>query len=111
MLAQAEGALEGGRAYLYRTVDMAWQKAQDNEALELADIASIRLATVTAAQQALETLHFMQEIAGTAAVLDPTFARSARDFEVARHHMQLQTHVVEDVGRVLVGMQPRNPMF
>jgi alkylation response protein AidB-like acyl-CoA dehydrogenase len=111
MLAQAEGALEGGRAYLYRNVDMAWQKVQDDKALELVDIASIRLSIVTAAQRALETLHLMQEIAGTAAVLDPTFDRNARDFEVARHHMQLQTHVVEDVGRVLVGMQPRNPMF
>ena len=53
----------------------------------------------------------MQEMAGTAAVLDPAFDRASRDLEVARHHMQLQTHIVEDVGRVLLGMDPRNPLF
>jgi indole-3-acetate monooxygenase len=111
MLAQAEGALEGGRAYLYQNIDVAWQTVLRGEALTIDEVARVRLAIATAAQRALEALHLMQEIAGTSAVLDPTFDRHARDFEVARHHMQLQSHVVEDVGRVLLGMQPRNPMF
>ncbi|MFT4563333.1 MAG: alkylation response protein AidB-like acyl-CoA dehydrogenase [Gammaproteobacteria bacterium] len=111
MLAQAEGALEGGRAYLYQNIDIAWQTVLRGDPLTIDEIARVRLAIVLAAQRALESLHLMQEIAGTSAVLDPTFDRHARDFEVARHHMQLQTHVAEDVGRVLLGMQPRNPMF
>jgi indole-3-acetate monooxygenase len=111
MLAQAEGALEGGRAYLYQNIELAWQTVLRGDPLTLQEIASVRLAIVSAAQRALESLHLMQEIAGTSAVLDPAFDRNARDFEVARHHMQLQSHIVEDVGRVLLGMQPRNPMF
>jgi alkylation response protein AidB-like acyl-CoA dehydrogenase len=111
MDALAEAALEGGRAYLYQNVDRAWQAVQNNQTLDVNAIANVRLAVVWSAQRALESLHLMQEIAGTAAVLDPAFDRASRDLEVARHHMQLQTHVVEDVGRVLLGMDPRNPLF
>lgn len=111
MLAEAEAALEGGRAFLYRNVERAWDAVQRDQALSLIDVANTRLAIVWSARQALQSLHGMQEMAGTGAVLDAAFDRSARDLEVARHHMQLQTHVVEDVGRVLTGFEPRNPMF
>lgn len=111
MLAEAEAALEGGRAYLYQNAARAWQAVKNNETLDVTAIANVRLAVVWSAQRALESLHLMQEMAGTAAVLDPAFDRASRDLEVARHHMQLQTHIVEDVGRVLLGMDPRNPLF
>lgn len=111
MLAEAEAALEGGRAFLYRNVERVWDTVQRNEALSLLDIANTRLAIVWSARQALASLHGMQEMAGTGAMFDAAFDRNARDLEVARHHMQLQTHVTEDVGRVLTGMEPRNPMF
>ena len=110
-LARAEAALESGRAYLYQNVEQAWQAVLSGEVMEVNDIARVRLAIVWAAECALQSLHLMQDIAGTSAVLDPAFDRAARDLEVARHHMQLQTHVTEDVGRVLVGMAPRNPLF
>lgn len=111
MLAEAEAALEGGRAYLYRNVEQLWDAVQRKETLSLIDIATTRLAIVWSARQALASLHRMQEMAGTGAMFDAAFDRNARDLEVARHHMQLQTHVVEDVGRVLTGFEPRNPMF
>lgn len=111
MLAEAEASLEGGRAYLYRHVEEVWEMAQNRQTLSLADIAKARLAIVFSARSAINSLHLMQEMAGTGAVLDETFDRAARDIEVARHHMQLQTHIVEDVGRVLLGFRPRNPMF
>lgn len=111
MLAQAEAAIEGGRAYLYQNVQEAWQSVQLGRALDLAAIARVRLAIVFAAQRAQEAVRLIQELGGTASVFEPTLDRAVRDLNVARHHFQLQAHVTEDVGRVLLGMGVRNPMF
>ena len=111
MLAEAEASIEGGRAYLYRTVNDAWSTLETDGSLDIAAVARVRLAVVFAARKALEALNLMQEIGGTATSLDAAFDRFVRDMNVARHHLQLQTHVLEDVGRVLVGKLPRNPLF
>ena len=110
-LAQAEAAIEGGRAYFYQAVRDAWAAVQRGETLDVAAVARVRLAVVFAAQRAQEAVRLTQEIGGTAAVFDPALDRAARDLNVARHHLQLQAHVTEDVGRVLLGIAPRNPMF
>jgi alkylation response protein AidB-like acyl-CoA dehydrogenase len=110
-LAQAEASLEAGRAYLHRAVDAAWNRALAGDPFDTDAVADLRLAIVWSARQAVAALHLMQDIAGTGAVLDADFDRAARDLAVARQHMQLQGHVLEDVGRVRVGLQPRNPLF
>jgi alkylation response protein AidB-like acyl-CoA dehydrogenase len=110
-LALAEAALEGGRAYLYRSVEDAWRQVESGRPLEQTGVAGVRLAVVFAAQQAMHAVHLIHELGGTAAVLDPFLDRTLRDSHVARQHLQLQDHIVEDVGRVLVGMAPQNPMF
>ncbi|MGE0483466.1 MAG: acyl-CoA dehydrogenase family protein [Gammaproteobacteria bacterium] len=110
-LAQAEASLEGGRAYLYRAVDTAWARARAGDAFSVEAVADLRLAIVWSARQAVSALNLMQDIAGTGAVLDADFDRAARDIAVARQHMQLQGHILEDVGRVRVGLPPRNPLF
>ncbi|MSQ66889.1 MAG: hydroxylase [Gammaproteobacteria bacterium] len=111
MLAQAEAAIEGGRAYLYQNVQQAWDAVQRGTVLEVADVARVRLAIVFAARRAQEAVGMLQELGGTASIFDPALDRCARDLNVARHHLQLQAHVVEDVGRVLLGLAPRNPLF
>ncbi|MGB1881270.1 MAG: acyl-CoA dehydrogenase family protein [Gammaproteobacteria bacterium] len=110
-LAQAEAAIEAGRAYLYQNVDAAWSHVERGGEMDLERVAAVRLSIVSAAKRALEAVDLMQGMAGTAAALDADFDRFVRDINVARHHLQLQQHVVEDVGRVLLGKTPRNPMF
>ena len=110
-LAQAEAALEGGRAYLYQSVQDAWDTVSRGASFDLTAVARARLAVVFAAQRALEAVNLIQEIGGSASIFEPTLDRAIRDLSVARHHVQLQSHIVEDVGRVLLGMTPRNPMF
>jgi alkylation response protein AidB-like acyl-CoA dehydrogenase len=110
-LAEAEAAIEGGRAYLYQNVAAAWESVQQGTMLDMAAIAKVRLAVVFAAHRAVEAVQLIQQLGGTAAVLTPALDRAARDLSVARHHLQLQPHVVEDVGRVLLNLAPRNPMF
>lgn len=110
-LAEAEAALEGGRALLYRRVEHAWDAVRRGETLDRDAIAQVRLAVVFAARQALAAVHGAQQLAGSAAIYSPVLIRAARDLDVARHHFQLQPHIVEDVGRVMLGMAPRNLMF
>lgn len=110
-LADVEAALEGGRALFYQRVSALWQQVQDGTTPDLPTIAQVRLGVVHAARQAVTAVHTAQQLAGSAAIFDPLLTRAARDIDVARHHFQLQPHVMEDVGRVMLGQAPRNPMF
>ena len=110
-LAEAEAALEGGRAYLYQNVQQAWDGAMRGAVLVPAGVARVRLAVIFAARQALEAAQRTHALVGSAAIFDATLDRAVRDLNVARHHLQLQPHIVEDVGRVMLGLAPRNPMF
>ena len=110
-LAEAQGAIEAGRAYLAREVAALWQQVCAGQALTVTDVARTRLAVVIAARSAQDAVNTLQELAGTAGVFCPAFDRAVRDINVARHHLQLQTHVMEDIGRVMLGQAPLNPLF
>ena len=110
-LAEAEGAIEGGRAYLYREVARIWSGVQAGQPLAIDDIARTRVAIVFAARSALAAVDTIQTLGGTAGVLTPALDRAVRDINVARHHLQLQAHIMEDAGRVMLGMKPQNPLF
>lgn len=110
-LAEAEAAIEAGRAYLHREVASAWDAVCAGHTLDIETVARTRLAIVFAARSALAAVNTMQELGGTAGVFTPAFDRAVRDINVARHHLQLQAHVMEDIGRVMLGQQPVNPLF
>lgn len=110
-LAEAQGAIEAGRAYLRQEVAHCWQQVCAGQALTLTDVARTRLAIVVAARSALTAVNTLQDLGGTAGVFTPRFDRAVRDLQVARHHLQLQAHVMEDIGRVMLGQAPRNPLF
>ena len=111
-LAQAEAAIEGGRAYLYSAIENTIEVSRDRDPpLDRAEIAATRLAIVNAAHQSQKAMTILQEVTGTGAVLDTALDRGARDLNVASRHMQLQPHILEDAGRVLLGMSPKNPLF
>jgi len=111
LLAEAEAALRAARTYFYAEAERTWRHAVAGQSFDDVARADMRLAVVTAAHGAQAAVRAMQRAAGTSAVLDADFERAARDLEVARHHLQLQDHVLEDVGRVMLGLAPRNPMF
>ena len=110
-LAEAEAAIEAGRAYLHREVACAWDTVCSGQTLAIEAVARTRLAVVFAARSALAAVNTMQDLGGTAGVFTPAFDRAVRDINVARHHLQLQAHVMEDIGRVMLGQQPVNPLF
>ncbi|MEQ8659923.1 MAG: acyl-CoA dehydrogenase family protein [Gammaproteobacteria bacterium] len=111
LVAEAEAALRSARAYFYAEASRTWQHARAGHDFDATARADMRLAVVTASHGAQAAVRALQRAAGTSAVLDGAFDRAARDLEVARHHLQLQDHVLEDAGRVLLGSAPLNPMF
>ena len=110
-LAEAEAAIEGGRAYLYREIASIWAHVQAGGTLDINGIARTRLAIVFAARSALCAVDKIQALGGTAGILTPALDRAVRDINVARHHLQLQAHIMEDAGRVMLGIKPHNPLF
>jgi len=110
-LAEAEAAIEAGRAYLQREVARVWAEVCAGGTPDLDSVARTRLAIVFAARSALAAVNTMQDLGGTAGVIAANFDRAVRDINVARHHLQLQAHVMEDIGRVMLGQRPLNPLF
>lgn len=110
-LAEATGEVEAGRAYLHREVAALCAIAEAGDPIDAAAKARTRLAIVHAARAAVRAVELARTLAGTGAVFDADLDRAARDLAVARHHVQLQTHVMEDIGRVMLGQAPHNPLF
>ncbi|MGE0861362.1 MAG: acyl-CoA dehydrogenase family protein [Gammaproteobacteria bacterium] len=110
-LAEATAEVEAGRAYLQREVAAFCALVEAGGAPDAAARARTRLAIVHAARAALRAVDLARTLAGTGAVFDAGLDRAARDLAVARHHVQLQAHVMEDIGRVMLGQAARNPLF
>jgi len=111
-LARAEATLEAARAYLYAAVGDAWETASAGETVTLEQIARLRIAAVNATEQSVSAVDQYHAIAGTSAIRSSSpLDRALRDVHVAARHMNVQERMLEDAGRVLVGLAPTSPIF
>ncbi len=72
----------------------------------------MRLAASEAARIAAAVAHRVSTIAGgTSLYLKSPIQRMQRDADAVTHHFVLSPPVLEDAGRVLLGMEPTSPIF
>lgn len=107
-VAQAEGLVRSGRAFLFETVQQVWQEVLDNGAPTLEQRALLRLAATQAATQAAQAIDLMYHAAGTSSIwaYNP-LQRYFRDVHVVTQHAILSLPIYEMTGRVFLG-QPTN---
>lgn len=106
-VARAEAKLGAARAYLIETLASIYARADDVEAIEVADRARVRLACTNAIQGAIEVADFTYKAAGVDAIFPGSpFERRFRDMHTLSQQIQSRTSHYEDVGQVLLGMPP-----
>ena len=107
-LATAELRYRTCRAGVYEHAEYVWKHALDETQLSDYDKAIAHLLASDAAQAAVEVVELVCQAAGTTANrLDSPLERLARDVRVVRQHATVAPHHVDDVGRVLMGLEPR----
>ena len=106
-VARAEATLGAARAYLIETLASIYARADDVEAIEVADRARVRLACTNAIQGAIEVADYAYKAAGVEAIFPGSpFERRFRDIHTLSQQIQSRTAHFEEVGQVLLGMPP-----
>jgi alkylation response protein AidB-like acyl-CoA dehydrogenase len=111
-LAQAEGLVEAGRAYLYRSYDDAWRAGASGATFDARARAAMRLASVTSVKLAAQAVDLVHDAAGATAIQTSCdIERCWRDVHAMTQHVILSTGRYEVVGRVLFGLDPGTPVI
>ena len=106
-VAQAEARLLGARASILSLVDEQWETVTRGDLVETRDRAIFHIVASDAAKAAVEVVELVSEAAGTSANrLDDPLERINRDVRVVRQHATVAPHLIEDAGRVLLGLEP-----
>ncbi|MHC4989753.1 MAG: acyl-CoA dehydrogenase family protein [Planctomycetota bacterium] len=111
-IAQARGKLDAARAYFYSVLEKVWQRALNGDDLELSHRAEIQLACSHGVVAAAEAVRLVHAAAGASAIRnDQPFQRHFRDIHVITQHAFVSASRLEDVGQVLLGLEPDWPFL
>jgi indole-3-acetate monooxygenase len=111
-LAEAEGWLRAGRAYLFDSSDEVWRVGVAGTVFDREARAAARLASVTAVKLCIRAVDLVHEAAGMTAVQTSCpIERCWRDVHTLSQHVILATTRYEVVGRILLGLDPGSPII
>jgi len=111
-VARAEVRLRGARALVFELVAEVWDRAMRGAPTTDRDRALFQIACSDASAACAEAVEYVVEAAGTSANrLDSPLERCARDVRVIRRHVTVAPHLLEDGGRVLLGLDPQSIML
>ncbi len=111
-VARAEALLGAARARLFETIDELWRGACAGEEVTLRQRVDVRSASVFAATACAEVVDMVWTACGATSIRETSvIERCFRDVHAATQHMVVSERLLEDAGRVLFGLAPRNPIF
>jgi len=106
-IADAEASLRSARAFLYDALQDAWNAAESGRPVTTRESAILRLASVHATRAACEAVELAYHAAGSVSLLEASpLQRALRDVHAVRQHMMVADRYWQDVGRVLLGLEP-----
>jgi alkylation response protein AidB-like acyl-CoA dehydrogenase len=111
-VAQLESQLSGARSFVYDTMGSIWEAILAGDGFTPRQNALARIAAVEGARTAAAVAHRVSTIAGGSSLyLSSPIQRHARDADAVTHHFVVSPSVMEDAGRVLLGLDPTSPVF
>jgi alkylation response protein AidB-like acyl-CoA dehydrogenase len=111
-VADAEAALGGASGFVTDAVGDLWATVIAGDEPTVRQQALVRLACSDAVERCARAVTGLYESAGTA-MSDAAhpLARCFRDVHVIGQHLMVSPHVIDDAGRVLLGLEPLSPVF
>lgn len=111
-VASAEVRLRAARALVLESAAELWDAVRAHRAFPGRSRALFAIACADAARAAAEAVDTVAEAAGTTANrLDSPLERQQRDVRVIRQHVTVAPGLIEDGGRVLLGLEPESVML
>ncbi len=110
--AQAEAALRSARAFVFEAVSEAWDTVCPGEVVDRRQRALVRLACSHACQESIRAVELVHQAAGTSANYeDSLLGRARQDVAVVAQQVMVAPHFIEDAGRVMLGLDPQEPIL
>lgn len=110
--AEAEAALRSARAFVFDTVGDAWETVLAGDVADRRQRALVRLACSHACQESIRAVELVHQAAGTTANFEESpIGRARRDVAVVAQQVMVAPHFIEDAGRVLLGLDPNEPIL
>ena len=107
-LARAEALIGAARALTREAIDEAWEAAVDAGGLDVHQKARLRLAATNNAWSAAKAVDLLYHAAGGSAIYASSpLQRCFRDVHVATQHIMVAQPTYELLGRVALGMDPK----
>jgi alkylation response protein AidB-like acyl-CoA dehydrogenase len=109
---RAEAVLQAARAWLYGSIEAAWNDVQAGREISVRQTALLRLARINAVTASVQAVDLMYTAAaGTAVYSNSPLDRCFRDVHVAAQHVALHPSNYEVCGRVMLGLSPDRPVL
>ena len=111
-VAKAYAAVQSARSWLYEEVDKAWETVLKGDDVSLDQRRNIQLAGTNATRSSAYAVDLVHAAAGgTAVYMKSPIERCFRDVHSATQHAGTSPRTLEGTGRLLLGLQPDNPMM
>lgn len=106
-VARAAGLLDGARAHVQTACADVFDRVRAGATPAVADLARLRLAYVTAAEQLLRGIDLVRNAAGMNAIVTGSpLERCWRDLHAVSQHFTLGTAHYERIGKIRLGLDP-----
>jgi alkylation response protein AidB-like acyl-CoA dehydrogenase len=110
--AEAVALVASSRAWLHAAIQQAWNTILSGESVTVAERAELLLAAVNATHRAAEAVQLVYTLAGGSAnYRRSSLQRSLRDIHAATQHVGMYPQQYEEAGRMLLGLQPFQPLL
>jgi alkylation response protein AidB-like acyl-CoA dehydrogenase len=111
-VAKAEALVESSRECLFEAVEAMWAKVLAREDVDLTLRARVRRAQNHGAESAAQAVTLLYRAGGGSSLYERCpLERCFRDVNAALGHVTLQRGLLEDAGRVRLGLKPNGPLF
>jgi alkylation response protein AidB-like acyl-CoA dehydrogenase len=111
-VAEAEAVLRSARAFVLEACQEQWQTVVAGGVSDRRQRALVRLACSHAVQEACRAVEIVHAVAGTSPnPAESVLGRCFRDVHVVPQHVIVAPQLIDDAGRVLLGLDPSTPAF
>jgi indole-3-acetate monooxygenase len=111
-LGEAEATLGAARAYLYEALRDVWERALQNQIIDMPRKMKLQLAAANAAASAAKAVDLMHAAAGTTGIRDEhRFQRHFRDAHTITQHAFISASRYESGGQYFVGVPIEWPFY
>jgi alkylation response protein AidB-like acyl-CoA dehydrogenase len=111
-VAEAVGLVASSRAWLHAAIQQAWDTTLAGGSASPAERAELDLAALNATRRAAEAVQLVYLLAGgTANYRRHSLQRSLRDVHAVTQHVGMSPLQYEDAGRMLLGLEPLQPLL